>query len=343
MRVFIYEETCATARLGSSVPKSLQSEGWAMLSAALEDFARLPGVETLSLLGDHLPSLVASLPFLRIRSAPTNPKDFQTAFRDLASNADGTLVIAPEFNHLLHQRCRWVEEAGGRLLGPSSEAVRVTGDKLETARRLRAASIPTPPCVRIGEHYDRGWPAVLKPRHGAGSQATFLVQAPAALPGLQSQAEAAGVSGDFLLQPFVTGLACSVAFLLGPAGDLSLVPCRQDLSDDGRFHYLGGALPLPSSLAERAVRLGRRAVNTIPGLRGFVGVDLVLGEKEDGSEDWVIEINPRLTTSYIGLRALCRDNLAGAMLAVLEGGPLPLLNWRPDRIRFTVGACERET
>ena len=343
MRVFIYEETCATPRLGSSLAKSLQSEGWAMLSAALEDFARLPGLETLSLLSDHPPSRGASLPFLRSTTAPIHPQEFQAAFRDLASNADGTLVIAPEFDDLLYERCRWVEKAGGRLLGPSSEAVRVAGDKLETARRLQAASVPTPPCVRIGEHYDLGWPAVLKPRHGAGSQATFLVRDRGALADTKTQAEAAGVFGDFLLQPFVPGLACSVAFLLGPAGNLPLVPCRQDLSDDGRFHYLGGALPLPRLLSERAVRFGRRAVDAVPGLRGFVGVDLVLGEKDDGSEDWVIEINPRLTTSYIGLRALCQDNLASAMLAALQGGPLPRLKWQPGTIRFTAGGCERET
>jgi tyramine---L-glutamate ligase len=343
MRVFIYEETCATAHWNSSLPESLRSEGWAMLSGALEDFARLPGIETLSLLGDHLPSHVASLPFLRPRNAPARPQDFKAAFRDLASTADGTLVIAPEIDNLLYQRCRWVEEAGGRLLGPSSEAVRVTGDKLETARRLQSANVPTPPCTRIGEHYDRGWPAVLKPRHGAGSQATFLVPEPGALPDLQSQAAGAGVSGDLLLQPFVPGLACSIAFLVGPAGGLPLVPCRQHLSDDGRFHYLGGALPLPTPLAERAIRLGRRAVDAVSGLRGFVGVDLVLGEKEDGSEDWVIEINPRLTTSYIGLRALCRDNLAGAMLTVVNGGSLPLLSWQAGGVRFTVRGCERET
>ena len=51
----------------------------------------------------------------------------------------------------------------------------------------------------------------------------------------------------------------------------------------------------------------------MPGLSGYVGVDVVLGN--DG-RDWAIEINPRLTTSYVGLRALAGFNLAEAMLAV---------------------------
>ena len=38
------------------------------------------------------------------------------------------------------------------------------------------------------------------------------------------------------------------------------------------------------------------------------------------SGDRVIEINPRLTTSYVGLRALARFNLAEALLAVIRIG-----------------------
>ena len=52
---------------------------------------------------------------------------------------------------------------------------------------------------------------------------------------------------------------------------------------------------------------------------GFVGVDLVLGREPDGSEDFVIEVNPRLTTSYVGLRAAARSNLAEVMVNIANG------------------------
>ena len=78
------------------------------------------------------------------------------------------------------------------------------------------------------------------------------------------------------------------------------------MSDDGRFVYLGGSLPLPHALASRATRLAQQAVAALPDPLGYVGVDLVLGADADGADDYVIEINPRLTTSYIGLRAAAR-------------------------------------
>ena len=111
---------------------------------------------------------------------------------------------------------------------------------------------------------------------------------------------------------------------------MPLIPAFQNLSEDGRFHYCGGELPIPADLAERAVALGTRAVNCVPGLRGYVGVDMVLGE----NEDWAIEINPRLTTSYIGLRALAWFNIAEAMLSVANGSLSPESTWSRKPIRF---------
>jgi predicted ATP-grasp superfamily ATP-dependent carboligase len=91
-------------------------------------------------------------------------------------------------------------------------------------------------------------------------------------------------------------------------------------------------------LEERAVSVARRAVECVPGLAGYVGVDVVLGER-----DWVIEINPRLTTSYVGLRALAEDNLAAAMIRVATGEAAAPIRWRDGAVTFrpdgvTVGA-----
>src|SRR5262245_25433631 len=96
-----------------------------MLSAALDDFARVPGVEVVTLLGAEP---VRGRAVGETVVAP--PHALRQVFHGLAHGADYTLVIAPELDGILHTHCRWVEEAGGRLLGPSPTAVRLTGDKL---------------------------------------------------------------------------------------------------------------------------------------------------------------------------------------------------------------------
>jgi predicted ATP-grasp superfamily ATP-dependent carboligase len=313
MRVFVYEYFCAAG--GGPDRAALQTEGRAMLSAVREDLDRVPGVQTFTL-------------------PPVAPEAEERAFRALARGADWSLVIAPESDGLLAQRCRWVEEEGGRLLGPSSAAVRLTGDKQELARHLLARGVPTPPTLPWPGAPPTAFPVVCKPRHGAGSQATFLVRDKRELSRCAEQAREEGWDGELIVQPFVPGRAASVAVLTGPAGRVALPAAEQVLSDDCRFHYQGGRLPLPDRLNERAQLLAGRAVASVEGLRGYVGVDLVLGEAGDGSGDRVIEINPRLTTSYVGLRALAQFNLAEALLAAASGAALPALRWRPGPIRF---------
>ena len=63
----------------------------------------------------------------------------------------------------------------------------------------------------------------------------------------------------------------------------------------------------------------------MPATQGYVGIDLVLGSAEDGSADVVVEINPRLTTSYVGLRQLLKTNLAAAMIEAAAGRPVELV------------------
>jgi tyramine---L-glutamate ligase len=141
-----------------------------------------------------------------------------------------------------------------------------------------------------------------------------------------------------LLQPFVAGTPASAAFLVGPGQVLALPPTRQRVSEDGRFRYEGGSLPLPPAEAGRAANLARRAVEAVPGLFGYVGVDLVLAGVADG--DRVLEINPRLTTSYVGLRSLAEDNLAAALLRVAAGEDAAV-RWRDGSVRFGAdgGVC----
>ena len=305
MRFFVYEY--AAAGVDPTLPESIRREGEAMLRAVTGDLGRIKGA--------------------RVWMLPSSSDE--SAFRRLAREADFSLIIAPEFDNILYERCRWVEEEQGRLLGPSSRAVALTGDKWALSEHLRARGVHTPVCHAINELPPQ-FPLVCKPRFGAGSQATFRLDRPGALPDCLAIARAEGWQGEMMLQPFVAGTAASVSFLCGSNTRIPLAPAAQLLSNDGRFHYRGGELPLPQALAEPAVRVALSAVDAVPGLLGYVGVDVVLGD----AGDWVIEINPRLTTSYLGLRALAEDNLAEMMVRVVLGENVKAPRWRDEIVRF---------
>lgn len=314
MRVFLYEYMTATGtgREPGSPAHAMYREGHAMRDALVEDFARIEGVEAFTFPDE---------------AAPVKP----AALLRVVERADWSVVIAPEIDGELADVVQMVMSAG-RFLGSLPMGIRLTSDKLLLAEHWREAGVRTPATSDREPTACEAFPVVWKPRDGAGSTDTFLIRDRFEL---ASALATRDPERPMILQEFVPGRAASVAFLCGPRERVPLLPTFQSLSDDGRFKYLGGELPIPDDLAARGVKLGRAAVECVPGLRGYVGVDLVLGDAVDGARDYVIEINPRLTTSYIGLRALAAFNIAEAMLRIATGEEVGALWWKPGRARFS--------
>jgi tyramine---L-glutamate ligase len=369
MTVFVYEDVTATGAggdFGSPPAPSLLAEGRAMRDAVAADFAAVMGIRVLSPGEPGASATGASL--TPVANAPGSP-----GFSELAAKAGFTLVIAPECGRRLEQLSREVLRVGGQLLGPSPEAIRLTADKLALARHWEAHGVPTPATWELGRQ-PVDVLVVIKPQDGAGSQATYLWQARSPSPpgfagrvGLGVRGDKLAPSGDnhltwrdpsrspltplphkaggegdqapaptwlgpMIAQAYVPGFAASVAFLIGPSQTVPLIPCEQLLSADCRFTYLGGRLPIAPVLAARALQIASEAICCVPGLLGFVGVDVILGDDE---RDWAIEINPRLTTSYVGLRALARFNLAEAMLGVVRKQLVADMAWHDRQLEFT--------
>jgi predicted ATP-grasp superfamily ATP-dependent carboligase len=316
-RVLVYEHLTATIP-NPDPADSLWREGRAMHDAITDDLRGVPDVEVVL-----FPSPLRRERFGArgdVRDDPNGGRQFDSLVRSCHT----ALVIAPETDGILESLVRRVEAAGVQLLGPSSEAIRLTADKLALSRHWQSASVPTPETVPQSERPPVPPPYVLKPRFGCGSA---NVRMTSSVPPVDS-------TGDLVVQPFVPGTAASVAFLIGPAGLFPLPPCQQHVAPETNFRYDGGELPIAPALASRAVALGLRAVGCVPGLRGYVGVDLVLGPDPAGNSDTAIEINPRLTTSYVGLRALADGNVARDLLAVCDGEKPAPVGWKSGRVRF---------
>jgi predicted ATP-grasp superfamily ATP-dependent carboligase len=330
MRVFVYEYVTGGGFLSSPdepIATSLLAEGHAMLVALATDFAALPEVEVTTLVDHRLAAL--SWPSVSRQIVESAENEWRW-FAHLAASADATVVIAPEFAGHLQQRCNVVEGLGRRLLGPSAELVALASDKSALLAYLADAGVRVAQGTRWrgGEPWPDGlaYPVVLKPNDGAGSQGVQLIASPPTAESLPTQ-------GVWRIERFYPGQAASVALLTGRGATVVCRPCEQRLSADGRFTYLGGRVPLAATFEQRATRLAEQIAAALPNPTGYLGVDLVLGDDPSGVDDRVIELNPRLTTSYIGLRAACHDNLAAAMLAAFNGRQ-SVLSWRDETVEF---------
>ncbi len=335
MRIFLYEFVTGGGwywHTAGPPPETLLVEGRAMLRALAADFTSVGGISVEVLRDARYRG--CELPGCTIHEVASAAEE-QQAIGRISAAADWTVMIAPEFCGHLYARCQAVESAGGTLLGPDSQLVALTSDKHATAEHLGRHGVRVPRGVALAPFAplpaDFDYPAVLKPRDGAGSQGIEWISTRPA----DRVRPTDRVNGALpaRLETFCAGTAASVAVLCGPDQIVPLQPCLQLLGGDHGFTYLGGSLPIPRRLANRATQLATQAVRSLPGRLGYLGVDLVLGADPSGADDVVVEINPRLTTSYVGLRALLDGNLAASMLAIAGGQPVELC-WQLGPIQF---------
>ena len=145
---------------------------------------------------------------------------------------------------------------------------------------------------------------VIKPLDGVGCEGVCLLNSLSDLPEILALIRRSTAQEQMLLQSLVNGTHASVSLLVAEGGCLPLSMNLQLIEAGAPFQYLGSRVPFRHPLSDRAITLACSAIGLIPGLKGYVGVDLVLAE--DHVE--LIEINPRITTSYIGLRQVAAVN-----------------------------------
>jgi len=365
--VLVHEFVTGGGLVGRDLPPSWAAEGAAIRRAIVDDFASLPGVRVVATLDARLPP-DAPRPDVDLRIITDRPLG---AFEALAAEADRVVLIAPETGGILAEHARAIGRAGGRTLGPSPGAIDLVADKARLAAHFEARGIPTPPTRLIvpalGLPLDWPGPIVVKPVDGAGSIDTFVVRDPRRCPPDLLRLPTA------LAQPFREGEPRSASFLVGRDGSPTLLAVarqRIEVDVDGRVSYLGGTIP---AVADGDLAAIEAAVASVPGLVGFVGVDFLHAGKggetkviggatpphpnppplwgrvgvEDSSDGGstpqslgrgrtlILEINPRPTTSFVGLaRWLGPGAIAGAWLAAFEGRPCRLPSPRSSPVTF---------
>jgi predicted ATP-grasp superfamily ATP-dependent carboligase len=315
------------------LPADLVLEAAAMLQAVLADFAALGSVYTITTLDARLEGM--ALPADCVMLVP--PRCHAAAFASALAGCDAALVIAPETGGILADLSARVLAAGVPLLGSDPEAIRLTGDKWACQRRWQAAGVPAPATRLAQPAFTRpvaramGYPIVAKPVDGVGCAGVALARDESELAAAVATAAAAGAGQQpILLQRYVHGNHASAALLVVPGQAIVLSLNSQDVREGSPFRYCGGAVPLIHPGRDTAVEVARAAALAIPGLKGYVGVDLVLA----GEDAWAIELNPRLTTSYVGLRRVTAINLAEAIYTACTRGVLPLATALHGQVSF---------
>ncbi|MDZ7754227.1 MAG: ATP-grasp domain-containing protein [Gammaproteobacteria bacterium] len=117
------------------------------------------------------------------------------------------------------------------------------------------------------------------------------------------------------------GEAASLSLLVAD-DKVTLLGCNRQrvaVADDG-FVLLGCEVNALEGDRGRYEEIARGVVAAMPGLWGYVGVDLMITDEGP----MILEVNPRLTTSYVGLSRSLEANVAHMVLTLAGHGAPPV-------------------
>jgi predicted ATP-grasp superfamily ATP-dependent carboligase len=267
-------------------------EGRAMLSTLVESFDR----------SGHNVAYATNGP--RINVGDYVLVDGQTEFEAMLQTieVDACLLIAPDG---LQSRFLEIIEGHTANLGSSPGAARLAADKLLCTQALAHANVPVAEIVDKPDPVEKGCHRyVVKPRTGCGSEGVRITSFVRAGP-------------DEIVTRYHEGLHLSASFIVGREGFLPLTINRQLINFEGdTISYQGSQVPYNTPRADEIWEAARKAALAL-GLRGYAGIDFVLGERP-----WAVDVNARPTTSIIGIARVMQEEIGKLILQARFGGML---------------------
>jgi predicted ATP-grasp superfamily ATP-dependent carboligase len=307
VKLFVCEYITGGGLYREPLPESLAREGLLMRDALLRDLAELDDVEVLTTFDTRLP-----MPQTGQALAINPAEDVRRIWDECIVQSDAVWLIAPETNGILLRLTELAVSQAKPVLGCTAEAVRLASSKRATCRALQAAGIAVVPTYRPeewpqDEAAQHGW--VAKPDDGAGCEdSAFFNHAYAMRDWLGTR------TATHVVQPYMRGQPASLSVLC-KQGQAWLLSCNlQKITlESGTFHYAGSVLNGAACHWRRCEALACSVAEAIPTLVGYIGIDILLDEEDIP----VLEINPRLTTSYVGLRQAMGYNPARLIVDLL--------------------------
>lgn len=231
--------------------------------------------------------------------------------------ADAVWLIAPETGGILKKLTQMAEKPklnglqGPLVLGCELASIEITSKKMATYLALHAAGIPNIATYTFENWIRANGSWLAKPDDGVGCIDTVCFNNP---DDLESWMEANHKQMTHVIQPFQPGDAGSISCVV-QHGKAQLLSCNTQYIDlhHHMLSYTGGVINGMRDYWPQLELIANKITQALPGLAGYVGIDVIVGS----DEVVVVEINPRLTTAYIGMRESIGANPAELIINTL--------------------------
>jgi predicted ATP-grasp superfamily ATP-dependent carboligase len=331
LKVIVYEHVSGGGYAGQPIPQGVLCEGFGMLRSVVADL-KAAGHEVTVLIDARLSKL--NPPIDADCTVPIfYAKEPEKFLNNIAKINDAIYVIAPETDQTLQSLVELVEKTGKTSLNCESAAIGKVADKAVLYEKLQKNGFPTPKTLLLDLTYslaqvkqaikrELNYPVVFKPVDGVGCGGLSIVNRDAQVEKVVAKMKAESSSKRFIAQEFINGESASVSLLSTGKKAVAISLNKQNVTlaePDKASSYDGGTVPFDHPQKQQALSMAEKVVGSFSGLRGYVGVDLVLAQ----DKPYVVDVNARLTTSYVGLRKVARFNVAEELVNAVLKGKIP--------------------
>ncbi|MEJ2115797.1 MAG: ATP-grasp domain-containing protein [Gammaproteobacteria bacterium] len=311
MNLLIFEYITGGGLVGEALPASLVSEGELMLNAVANDFTELPDMH-LYVLRDYRLTRNQHSEDSCIVSVEHS---FSEVIETISDQIDAMLIIAPESANILFDLCETYSNREFILLNSSLDSIQLTSNKLSTyvfLQKHNIAQIPTYEMVDV--NYIDADKLIVKPMDGVGCENIVLIDMSLSENKSLNQLEIK----NNIVQPYLVGQSASLSLLCWQGVCKLLSVNIQSIQEKNNSLELEQCI-VNAIEQERFNEFANSLVKALPGLSGYIGVDILITD----NEVLLVEINPRLTTSYAGLKAALGINPAELILRTFTNQKLP--------------------
>jgi tyramine---L-glutamate ligase len=298
-KIFVCEFITGGGLCAEHLPEAMAKEGALMRDALLEELSYLPYVVYTSVDA----RLIAPKNVAKCISIQPDENIWQV-WEAQIKDADAVWVIAPETDGLLQYLTQLVIRHDKLLLGCGLVSVKIASEKLTTCLTLQKAGIATLPTYTFDNWQKSDITWLAKPNDGAGCDDVVCFDD---ADELQDWLTQNGRQHTHVIQAFQEGTHASISCVMYK-GMAEVLSCNTQLIDveNKALQFKGCIVNGMKLYWQQFQAIAQQVAQAMPDLAGYVGLDVIVKDREI----FVIEINPRLTTSYAGLHRATRVNLA---------------------------------
>ena len=307
------------------------SEAVAMIDSLLDD---LKGFNVYCLLSKNFEYIAKNHEKLQ---AIVIEENLQKWLSNNVANFNSCMFISSEENMNLYELTDLIEKSNVKLYVSNSFATLLCSDKFKTYNHLDG-TIKQPKTLQINidknfqtelasqqiidffnlkdskllnENSEKSFKLIVKPVYGVDCQDTKIISD---ISHIKNLGKTFPIGSSILIQEFIEGDVVSVSLISDGKIAIPISLNKQNILLNNENHsYLGGELPFKHPLKEKAFEIAKRSIESIEGIKGFVGVDLILNE-----DVYFLEINSRFTTPYVGLKKVANFNIGKSIIELID-------------------------